>query len=243
MNIQRKHIGASASLLLVSALLTQGCAENESTLFIRGALKIPTETCEVTSDPASIMLTRGILDAALAPEYHASLLIGNQLVRRGNTATLRTETSRVEFTEADVEVIDITGESLTSFRVPAAGFVDPGASTEPGYGFASIVLVDAVTSQALLKESAATNQIQEVVANVIVRGRTLGGLEVETGTWSFPISVCNRCLLSFPAEADDTTKAGLDCDNRTDAPVNCRIGMDAPVDCRSCSGTSNACNP
>jgi len=243
MRVQRKHIGASAALLLLGVMLTQGCAENESSLFVRAVLKAPADTCEVAADPSATALVRGTLDTALAAEYHAFFLLGNQLVRRGNTATLRTETSRIQLIEADVEILDANGGSLAAFRVPVSGFVDPGTSTEPGYGVTSAVLIDAATAQSLGQQVATSGLIQEVVASVVLRGHTLGGLDVEAGTFQFPVSICHRCLLTFPGGSDDATVTGPDCCVTTDAPANCRIGMDDLVDCRSCSATNPLCHP
>jgi hypothetical protein len=243
MNIQRRHVGALAALLIAGALCAPGCADNESSIFIRGAMAVPSDTCSVTADPSAAMKGRGAFDTALAAEYSAVLLVGNQLVRRGSTTTLRTETSRVQFVEADVTLTDGTGNQLAAFRVPVSGFADPGTSSEPGYGLAQVVLVDAVTAQALDKQAQASNQVQEVIASVIVRGHTLGGNDVESGAWNYPISTCHRCLLQFPGDADDATKAGPDCDNRADAPTNCHIGIDDLVDCRTCSAVNQACEP
>ncbi len=243
MRVQRKHIGASAALLLLGVMLTQGCAENESSLFVRGVLKAPSDTCTVTADPSATMQARGALDTALAAEYSAFFLLGNQLVRRGNSATLRTETSRIQLVDADVQVLDANGGSLAEFRVPISGFVDPGNAGEPGYGATSVVLVDAVTAQTLGQQAASSGLIQEVVASVVVHGHTLGGLDVDAGTFQFPVSICHRCLLAFPAGSDDATVAGPDCCATTDAAENCHIGMDDLVDCRICSATNPLCHP
>jgi len=243
MSFQRKHIGASAGLLLLGAVLTEGCADNEGSIFIRGALVVPTDTCEVIPDPSSPTRFGGTLDTAFAGEYSAVLLIGNQLVRRGNTATVRVETSRVQFFEADVTVLSSAGDELAAFRVPVSGFADPGTTGEPGYGAAQVVLIDAVTAQSLGAQAGSSGLIQEVVASVIMRGHTLGGRDVESGAWQFPIRVCQGCLVFFPGEADDTATTTADCDARNDAPANCHVGIDDPVDCRICSASNPLCQP
>ncbi|MRG94574.1 hypothetical protein [Polyangium spumosum] len=240
MKIQRRHVGGLTTLLALGAVLGPGCAENESSLFVRGVLKFDEDTCEIDADPSSPVLLRGVLDVAFATEYSAALLVGNQMVRRGNAATLRTETSRVVFESADVHTFDAAGNELGAFTAPATGFVDPSTGAEPGFGFAHVVLVDSGSSAAALGDS---NTPVEVVARVIVRGHTLGGEEAATGEFQWPIDICRGCLVFFPPEADDPTIAGPDCMNRTDGPTSaCRIGMDGFVDCRVCPGLA-VCTP
>lgn len=234
MKIQRRHVGSVAALLAFGGLLGAGCAENRSSLFVRGVLKFDPDTCEVTAEATAATILRGALDVAFTTEYSAALLIGNQMVRRGNAATLRTETSRVQFESADVHTFDSAGNELAAFTAPATGFVDPSTGAEPGFGFANVVLVDSGTATAAIGNSGGP---VEVLASVIVRGRTLGGEEVATGEWQFPIDICRGCLVFFPGEADDITLPGPNCADRSDGPTSaCRIGLDTGVDCRVCPG-------
>jgi hypothetical protein len=242
MKIRQKLIGSLIALGALGMVFSSGCADNRSSIFIRGAMAIPQDTCTVTADPGSAMLFRGAYDtafaAAAASEYNAALLVGNQLVRRGSATTLRTETSRVDFYEAEITLTDSAGAAIANgnFVVPVTGFADPGTGTDPGYGTVSVTLIDATSAQAIAPG-------QEVIANVILRGETLGGVDVETDAWPFPITVCRGCLVYFPPEADDPARPGLDCDVRDEAPLYCRLGQDAPVDCRACSGLVQECTP
>lgn len=235
-------IGATV-LLCGGGLLstTSGCADNESSIYVRDVLA-GDESCIFRADPESTFIGAGSLDVAIRGEYHAALLVGNQLVRRGDPEQLRTETSRVTLYAADVTLLSPGGGALVradgsdaAFSVEVAGFVDPGTGQEPGYGIALVKLIDAQTAQDLAGQIMATGFVQDVVAGVIVRGRTTGGNELETAEFQFPISVCYGCLIVYPAEADDPGRPGVDCDIRADAEVSCRPGQDGPVDCRSCS--------
>lgn len=240
MKIQRRHVGTLALLLAGGSVLGPGCAENNSSMFIKGAMVVPTDSCTVKADSSATTQFRGLLDTALASEHHGVLLVGNQLVRRGNAATIRTETSRITLFSADVVVLDSGGSTLSEFSVPVSGFVDPGSTSEPGFGAASVVMVDAAAATAAL--GGGTGPV-EVVANVILHGRTLGGTDVDTGEWQYPIDICNGCSVFFPADADDPSRLGVDCDVRGDAPLNCHMGIDDPVDCRTCAGVAAICTP
>src|SRR5690606_18956920 len=90
--------------------------------------------CTVTSDPSAASLPRGRLDLALQGTYNASLLVGNQLVRRGDPNRLRTETGRVQLYQADVEVYDYTAALISSFSQPISGFVDVSSGNDAGFG-------------------------------------------------------------------------------------------------------------
>ncbi|MDI1450076.1 hypothetical protein [Polyangium sp. 6x1] len=243
MKIQRRHVGSVAALLALGGLLGAGCAENRSSLFVRGALVFDSDTCEVTAEASAATLLRGTLDVAFTTEYSAALLVGNQLVRRGNAATLRTETSRVIFESADVHTFDAAGNELGAFTAPATGFVDPSTGTEPGFGFVNVVLVDSGSSAAALGAGGGSRTPVEVIASVIARGRTLGGEEVATGEWAFPVDVCRGCLVVYPPEADDPLTLERDCSVTADAPSGiCRPGRDNVVDCRLCSGLDPVCD-
>jgi hypothetical protein len=204
-----KHRGAFFLLAIAPVTLALGCAPNESSLFIRQCQVVPQDTCEVTADPSAAFKPSGILDVAFAGRYTCPLLVGNQLVTRGDPDLLRTETSRVEITSADVTLLGQGGGSLGKHSNPASGFIDPSTGAQPGYGLVQVVLIDS------------TPAVGDVVAQVVLHGRTLGGTELTTGEWKFPIHICQGCLC-------DTSTCGA-----TDAPpTNCHVGTDAPVDCR-----------
>ncbi len=215
---------AASSLALASAALT-GCADNDSGLYVRGVLALTPPDCTITADPSALHLLGGVMDVRVRQGlgYSAALLVGNQLVRRGDRDQLRTETSRVSLEGAEVTLLTETGSSIAEFTVPGTGFVDPGSSDEPGYGSMAVMLIPPGVGTAGTR----------IIVEVRVFGTTLGGDEIESATLTFPVTVCDGCLLSRPVEAIDpltmecTAGAGED---PPDPP--CRIGQDDPVDCR-----------
>jgi len=206
--------------------LSAGCADNNQTIFIRQAqARDPGDGCVAKADPTGLFRNQGLVDTTLsALEYRAPLLVGNQLVPRGNSATLRTETSRVVFFEAEVEMFDFEGNSLGGFSQPVSGFADPSSGTDPGYGLVSATLADAATMA-----NASAQGGQTIVSRVQIFGETLGGLSVETGLWDYPIFVCAGCLGCVEPES---------CDD--ELLPTCTVGQDDPIDCR-CIGAGQ-CN-
>lgn len=227
-------------LLLGGAGLVGGCAENRSSLFIGGMLyRDPTSsdcTAEITGEVQ--LISRGYLDVALIENideaYYGGLLwIGNQLVTQGNSNLLRTETSRIQIEGADITVTPIVdGDGGGTYRMPVSGFVNPD-DTDAGFASIGITLVPPGVIQGT----------GEYVIEVTLFGRTLGGTRIESGAWTFPLTVCNGCLARCPsdiAEIEQATCAELG----HDYPVDCRFydkpseltDLSGPVCARACGG-------
>lgn len=218
---------ALAFLGLLIAATGPGCVDNESSLFVRN---VAAPSCDVITVDGPIILG-GVLDTRYRCSYSEDLVVGNQLVRRGDDNKLQTETSRVEIKSVDVEVLDPNGEILGQFTTTATGFVDPATNTSPGYGLTRALLIDGATGQLLDDQ-----KIPLVTARVVVHGRTLGGLDLQTAPWEFPISVCNGCLCQKPA--DDS------CINPDSTPTEkCLISKDFDFDCRLLGGKVDCSTP
>ncbi len=224
-----------AATLAAAGIASQGCADNESGLYVQAVLKLDAPQCVAKADASSTVLLGGVLDLAFTNTYQAALLVGNQLTRRGSRDQLRTETSRITLRGAEVQVLNDAQELLTEFTVPGTGFVDPGGGDEPGYG---------VMSVQLLPPTLALTAGTRVTTEVRVFGDTLGGDEITSASLTFPITICNGCLISYPLEADDPAVAGYQCtvgDSGSSIDTPCRYGQDEYVDCRLCAGTLAIC--
>lgn len=239
---------AASLLLLVSApLLASACASNESSIFVRAALSPEPAKCTVQADPGSTQLLGGFIDIAYASEYDAFLLVGNQLVQRGSAAQIRTETARVDFYETSVDLrapdnLDAVikdGAQPWEWTDTTPGFADAQQGTTTSYGVVLPTLIkDFVANhfRADLRKAGPAARVH-LVAFARVRGRTLGGSELETAPFKFPIDICYGCLC--------VNEGVKNCADTTDKPdANCRVGNDFPVDCRypSISGSHDCGN-
>lgn len=205
--------GSILAFFAAAAVALTGCAENESTLFIRGCLVPAPDTCAADPTADGALLASGFLDVNVSANgsYSCPLLVGNQLVPMGDDITLRTETSRIFVYAFDVDVSNASdGASVGSFRAPANGMIDPIQGATPGYGAVGALLVDSTSIQSAL---GAAPMGAELVVSVVARGRTLGGTEIESGAWPFQVGVCAGCTCSGQSPScqlpDDT--AELDC--------------------------------
>jgi len=231
---------AAALLLTASAgLLAPACAENESSLFIRHCVPRTFQEGQGCTTPepgeVEVFLGRGNLDLVFQGGYSCDLLLGNQIVERGSSDQVRTETSRINLYSADVRLIDLAGNAISysdgsaiEFSVPVSGFVDPADNTEPGYGYAQVLLIDAAAAEGIGRAAASTGAT-DVMAGIIVYGRTLGGQELETPEWFFPITVCLGCSCSEPPDGCDGDMSNSGTENlsfcSTDQAVDCRVGQ------------------
>ncbi|HEX9298055.1 MAG TPA: hypothetical protein VF881_19580 [Polyangiaceae bacterium] len=241
-----------APMLLAGA----GCADSESSIFIRQAqapIAGTSSGCQYDPSPSGLFLTAGTLDVAFRLQYTAGLLVGNQLVARGNSSQLRTETARVQLQGTIVSLEDAHGTVVWGpLTVPASGFIDPASGSTPSYGITESVLIGAEFGGGLLTElQGSAGLVRHFTSVAKVFGHTLGGMSVESGEWRFPINVCYRCLISFPPEANDpkvTPQPNCDAPATTGTSIvqPCAVGQDDTVDCRICKQFfpgSSICEP
>lgn len=215
--------------------LTVGCVDDKSTLFIQGVVHREAPTCLAQPDPAGVMLGSGILDVALADEYFATFLVGNQYTPRGDKSRMRTETTRVILQEAVISLATPGGNVFFGPRtVAGSGVVPPNSGADPGWGLFSAVIIGG---------GLAGSAAGEIDVRVKVRGETTGGQKIESGEFLFPVHICSGCLVTYPLSAlvtDPTTGVSTCSATTTDTPpvTGCSFGQDDPVDCRTCTSLS-----
>lgn len=243
----------SLSVLGVTGLCTlaaAGCEDNESMLFIVGVLAVETTNCVAKPERGATLRAGGTLDTALASSYRAALLVGSQLTQRGSREQLRTETARLSLEGAEVTLTDAGGTPLNlgdgvgnPFSTLGTGFVDPAGGTDPGFG---VIFVDVVPAVIQPSVSAALEHGDGiVVAKIRAFGSTLGGQDVESGEYTFPLRICDGCLINYPNTAN-SAMGGEDYVCQSTAPAAatstvCFFGQDAIVPCTQCSGSSYVC--
>ncbi|MBX3211044.1 MAG: hypothetical protein KF850_03340 [Labilithrix sp.] len=219
---------------VLAAALTPACAENDQSIFVRSvlapSLNRQNGVCAYTSDVTQLMLSQGVLDIGITDSYVASLLVGNQLIARGTTQGVRAESNRARLDGAVVRVSDPTGATLSEFTALGSAFVDPALNNLPSYSPLFVTVIDPASVQRVA-EQVPVGQTRLLVANIKVFGQTLGGVDIESGEFQYPIRVCNGCLVSF---ADGDATCALPLDDNSQGP--CSIGQDEPTPCQLCRG-------
>jgi hypothetical protein len=239
MHVQLRRAGAVALLAAGGVLAPSACVVNESSLFIRGCLSVPRDSCTVQASTNATTVPYGTIDGrySVREQYECIALFENQLVHRGDSTQLRTETSRVTVYQAEVQVLTTdpnNPQALAQFTVPVDGFADPGSGTEPGIGLTDIILISPAALKTLSAKAGVSGKVQ-VVASAILHGRTLGGQELTSNEFRFPIDIYGGKECSVPSD-------GI-CFNSTAKPAaDCLLGQDSAVDCRSVGVCNLVCD-
>ncbi|HVY28042.1 MAG TPA: hypothetical protein VHB79_15905 [Polyangiaceae bacterium] len=218
------------------------CATNDSMMFIIGVAVRKAGSCTVSASLDSPILAKGTLDRALATDYVAGLLVGNQVTQRGSRDRIRTETSRITLKGAEVHLESTQGAELTpAFSSVGTGFVDASEGTDAALSAMFATLIPGSVSGKL--------PLGTLVAKVRVFGTTLGGEDIESAELGFPIEVCDGCLVSYSAADRDLTsdspdyqcKVATDMAGAADTDLPCSLGIDIPAPCTVCSGVYKVC--
>jgi len=200
-------------------------------LFIGGVLAVDPPECIASPDSGSTILLSGIVDPALTGVYTANLLVGNQLVPKASSTQVRTETARVSVEGTEVHVLTVNGGTIREYTVPASGDIGPGTGQDPGYG---------VVGTNLLQPLDAFLGYTEVVADVQVYGKTLGGQSVQSNWFTFPIHIGPRgWLVDYPAEAVTNGRCTGEAEESTRP---CFLGQDGLTSCTACRGLAEECS-
>lgn len=239
--IRHLALGVSSSVALY--LGASGCTDTVNDIFIQQVLvpqaSATTGGCSYLADPGQAGWLSGYLDLTFTSQYDAALLVGSQLVTRQSRNPLRPETSGINLLGTEVSIQNAAGDTIAGpFTVPGTGYIQPGASGFQ-YGAVGSTLIDTATGSKLRNQLQSSGKsLTRVTAHVKAFGTTLGGFNVESGEFVFPITVCIGCLVSFPPDANDLTqppqpncKSTVVANNTTST---CHLGQDVAVDCRIC---------
>ena len=242
------HAVSLVAFALIGSAVMPACADNDQSIFIHHALAPPTSrqngVCLYQPDPTAAGLFEGVLDIAVRDNYFAVLLVGNQLIARGDPTTVRSESNRVHVDGAIVRVSDPQGVIADSeFTSYATGFADVQSNNTPGYGVFGVTAIDGPTKDKIAGTVPNLFQTHLFIANIKAFGKTLGGVDLESGEFQLPIRVCNGCLVSF-ATGDDPAKDGIDCklslasaasSGGSTTVLPCSPGQDESTPCQLCS--------
>jgi hypothetical protein len=222
-------------LLAGTGLLGSSCADNDSTLFIYGVIDINRSQCVASPDAGSVLLASGVMDRLFANGYEAAILVGSHLTERGSREKLRTETSRLTINGAQITLYGTNGAAI-NVDSAATGLVNPASGTDPGLAAVFARIVRPEDMEALGPDG-------QIIARIKVLGTTLGGQEIESAEFDYPITICNGCLVSYPTESLDATgKVCVGGDTMmSQTQTVCSLGQDSPVNCSYCASYNEAC--
>ncbi|HTQ02923.1 MAG TPA: hypothetical protein VMI54_03660 [Polyangiaceae bacterium] len=226
---------AAGLLLLGAGLLGSSCVDNQSSVFIYGVMDIDSTQCLAQPDSTAVLLPAGTLDREFADGYQAALLVGSHLTQRGSRQQLRTETSRLEITRADMTLYGTNGQQV-SFQSPATGLINPSDGTDPGLAAVFVRMVRA-------EDMANLGPDGQIIARVKIHGTTLGGQDIDSGDFDYPITLCTGCLVTYPSSALDPTTFTCDAASETmSTSTICFLGQDSTFPCTYCAAYDVVCS-
>jgi hypothetical protein len=244
---------AGGLLLAGTAAISTACVSDNSTVFIFDVLQqqlvSPGSQCLFTTDPTQPYIPAGTLDVGFRDVYVAEFLVGNQIVPQGSSTTPQTETSYVQFAGAVVKITDVEGNTLGDYtEMVGAAALAPAQGTTPSFEPIGVTIVNEAVLAGITPtlEPGGTDYggTRQLITHTYFFGQTLGGESVQTNTFTFPVTVCYGCLVSYSAsDVDETASVVPNCllaagssSSSTALPGPCFQGEDDAVDCSQCLG-------
>jgi hypothetical protein len=253
MNRFWRHVRIGAALVVAGAASLPACAHDDSTIYIHGILAPPvagatqgTGCAAFTAAPDQPFLPLGTVDVGLTNVYEAPVLIGNQLLPTANTIQVRAETNRVQIHGAVVRITDPNGNEIANFTSLTSGLIDPASGTNPSFLATFVTLLDPSTAVKIrdgkdgLMPLMSRTQSKTYIVYFKMFGTTIGGNDVETAEYQWPLRVCKGCLVSFTPDSTGM----VNCSTQPSAAVlPCILGQDQSVSCFYCFSGGNVCDP
>jgi len=234
---------------LTTALALVGCADNgDEGMTVINNTAVVGETCSLSGDPTQPFKSHGEIYALSPYGYTLTPLISSRImssIGTGNTGTTVDPLQRTIFLKgADVTLtlkavsIETNGaytvsqpESLLGqFSVLFSGSLPPSGSVNVGFEVITPAMLRTVIQNSGVNLT--TSDLNaEVLAEVEVVG-DLGGNEVRSNTFAYPISVCTDCVINYIGDCPATPAAkGNPCNVFQDGVVDCCSSADGGLIC------------
>jgi hypothetical protein len=214
------------------ALVAAGCSATtgDDGMIILNNTAAPAGTCEFTGQTGQPFLAHGVVDTLSPVGYQMAPLIASKITATSDQTLQRTIQLRGAY--VDLSVVGGTDVTLPDdaqhFQQLVSGSVLPGGTVNVGFG---LIPVDALEA---IAQASPTSDV-EVQATVRVWG-TLGGGEVDSAPFIFPVTVCTGCVVrslgACPMAVPDTDVANS-CNPYQDGVYDCCTEPDGSLTCPS----------
>lgn len=169
---------APFAILISSVVSASGCTEPEATFYFEQLLQPETEEVDMVTvaicDPEGDTGAESV--SASTNNFYGCARLRNQLIERADPDKPQVETNNIIVYEVEV-VVEKGGNEIGAFTEPLSNFV-PAANTN---GFFIPVVNRDIFDDLDAGDS--------VVAFVVARGRTTGGVNVETPEFAIPVLI------------------------------------------------------
>ena len=234
----------SFALMSITLSLIGGCAEQEAQVYyIAGNQAVDEKSnCELQAGGGSAFRPYGYLDLSLTDTYGLFPLVESGIPKSEEVTgkgpkELMTDNSTILIRGALISyevdpIIEAEITARTGVGLPTDKFVHSAGSVEANKN--SLGALEVVTSDVgqLLKQAqlimGEAYQSAQLLVKVTMEGQLQDGTIVYSNEFTYPITICNQCLIYFPV---------ADCTNQETEPevvAPCFPGQDDAVDCRLC---------
>jgi hypothetical protein len=219
---------------MVLAILGSGCVDSDTFYIIQ--MQVPTASgggCAATPSQSGVYLGAGALDISLNMGYIAFPLLLNNME---SSATIDSQPERNNLhlkgyrVSLDLGEIPISpDDKLVDFFVNSSGTITPSGGLQVGP-------VEVIKPELVKLLVPAIPPAYEPVILVKMRAvATRGGWETESAEFTFPVTICSKCLVDYratcPATGDKTVLINA-CGLPQDSPVTCcPLGTSSSVKC------------
>jgi hypothetical protein len=219
---------------LCLASLLAACAPEGPSAYVSKAL-ILDSSCDLNVDDTKYLAV-GAYDIAGSTSkkssfcqrsYYLNLVVNSQLKSNAKLATGRSEPNVLRINEAEISLIDLEQQGLITFdrrsdelpnpfRVKANITLEPTTGTTPAMGAVPIETIPVGYADQL------TDYVgKQIMAEVQIFGTTLGDVDIDFAKFSFPIHICQGCMMKCLSNIEDgATKSevyGDNCDDNAGA--------------------------
>ncbi len=196
-----------------------GCSADEGVSFYISQQTLPDDNCAFQL--SNLFITSGTLDLSLTKSYSLYPMFNNQLFTRTASNTLSSaDTTKVQIEGARVTILDINRKPIyAEYTVPGTTLVPSATQEGPGRAIGELQVIPESKGNELETKPGAGNT---VFLSIVAFGKTLGGLDVESGAFLWPVQVCNCCLRTGLPKPSDYTACLVGQDRAVPEPrTNC----------------------
>lgn len=238
---------ASLTSALLLAVTSVGCAnQGDEGMTVINNTAVSGTSCVLTGSPDQPFKSHGLIYAlsplgyTLTPLISSRVQMGTEvnaddlqktIFLRGADVTLTLKAVSVEnngsFTVTQKDTV------VDQFGVLFAGSLPPAGSVNVGFE-----VIPPATLRTILGMAGATSGVNaEVLASVVVRG-DLGGNEITSNTFEYPISVCTDCVVvnNGACPMTGTPRTGDACNPFQDGTVDCCTDASNNLICPASTG-------
>lgn len=230
---------------LSTALLVIGCADQgDEGMTVVNNTAVSGATCSLSGDASQPFMSHGTINAFSPNGYTLTPLIQSRVTAStspgGGSAVMTTPDTlqrTIQLRGADVRLtlkaisVEQNGAynvtqpeaNVGEFGVLFSGSLPPGGTVNVGFEVITPAQLRSIIGMAGVDPATASINA-EVLAEVTIRG-DLGGSEIESSPFYYPISVCNDCVVNVvgtcPLPATAAPRSGNACNPFQDGTVDC----------------------